>query len=172
MGYRRKFRILLVIVVFGLFAVYQFAISKTIKVGRDNKALITEMTLVEDNTARFVVASKRLKHLDSIILNHGIRKDSQNSILREISLLAIENKVRVKNVTDIKIQKNKNFELKGYRLKLEGSFVSLVRIIWQLEKKTYLGRIASASFLYERNGQNKNRKLYCNIVMQSYESIK
>jgi hypothetical protein len=168
MTYKRK-NILLVFIFLALF-IYAFTgpIRKTISLNRDNFSLIGTVESMDDNLDKIDKLNLQLAGFDSLLVHSG-NGLLQVNLLEEIGHLSQDNAVIVKSLEYPEQNTKGFFEIETFTIKLEGSFKSLLKVIFSLERRTEIGRIISVDFKVSKNESVNRRKLYCTLYIQRYK---
>jgi len=111
--------------------------------------------------------SHQLAEFDSLLnTNSGV---AQGNLLEEIGHLSQENNVIVKSLADPEKNSSKIYDIETFTITLDGTYKSLLRIIFELERKPFLGRVISADFKLSGSEPLGKKRLYCTLHIQKYK---
>lgn len=170
MDFRKKTFVLVGLFLLLAILAYYFAISKTVQLKSENSYLLASVTSMKANEERISALTEQLLEIEKIISSGQGVSDGEMKFLEQFGELCKANNVRIKSMSDPRTRRAGQFTVQTLSLKLEGSFVSSLKVIDAVEKKAWAGRLSSASFRTDMVGSPKARKLYCELYVQRYAS--
>lgn len=150
--------------------VYQLAIGKSWELYDQNKML--EVKLAEDKASyanREEIAQKQAV-LDQRISSFFIDSLNNEKILLEtISTYCRQHHVVLSELPASVEYKEGNFEIGTYKIKLEGRFIPMLKMIYLLEKQSKIGRVSSVDFNMTYDYKRKKEILYMTVYIQNIQ---
>jgi hypothetical protein len=173
LSYRQKNQYLLWgSLAFAIF-VYLLAVSKTIALWQENKSLHAQLAQVEQAPSQIRSLQEKLSQFNSQLGIYLVEEsDNQEKIVRTANEFCQKNNLILREIPELFIQEEPDFEVITTQIVAQGTFVNLVRLVHYLEKKNKVGRVTSVRF--EKAEDAKTRKTYLSvrILLQNIKLIK
>ena len=165
--YQNKFKLLLGFLALLLLIIYLLNFKKTIELVKSNKNKKTEYQETINTPMQLKSFESRLESL-----NQFLGSSFECSELPE-KIIEFTNSVPKYNVSLIDIQQksdqtNENMTVCDFSIILTGSYINLLKYIYELETEQKIGRITSADFKTETD-RNKRKRLLVEIYIQNIE---
>lgn len=161
-GYSLGFLVLLVIA-------YQFSFKKTIGLKTRLSELKEQDDVFNSMTQNKVLVQQKLAHYDSILQEHKISVESsfQNNLLRSITEYSKSNDLKIINFKDPHLNTLSNGAIEQtYEFTVQSDFVTILKLIHQLEIKNKLGKITSVSYLKKKELRSRKQLLQCTVMLR------
>jgi len=166
--YNQKNKILLVaLILFCVFA-YFFSIEKTINLKREVNEQAVRLTSLNNYPQELSKNVKQLNQLNSRVKQYVRDKDfNQDEILESLSLFCRKNKMVIRSFPKSTLQEKDDFYIETHHFVVEGNYINLVKLLYQIEKKESLGRVASVKFSSKMDRKSKRNRLSMSIYLQN-----
>ncbi|MBN1953391.1 MAG: hypothetical protein JW801_19455 [Bacteroidales bacterium] len=92
--------------------------------------------------------------------------------LDRLSQIASEKRVSVTEYPSEHVYRNNSLQIETHIISLQGSFIRLLNVLYQLENREKLGRIVSVDFFSETNRRTKLTTLTMQLYIQNYRNLK
>lgn len=173
MSYRKKNIILL----FGslLFAVivYRAALSKTVNLYREGNKLEEQLAQLDKAPEELAALRSHVNRLESCFSDTGnLMISPQQRLLEAISSYCSSNKVVLKDFPQPLVATAQDYMVETNIITLEGSFIKLLKLVYQLEQQYQAGRVSSLHFLSRREPRTKELLLSVKIYIQNIKKGK
>lgn len=164
--YKTRLKILPFLFVMGFFLIYWLALDKTVTRSNQLNVLENKVELLSGAPLQIEILKKRLEHLESRIgnYNEGI---SQERIFSELSDYCKNNRLNIREFPDSQAFNSNGQVINTFQVEIEGSFHSLLKLIYRLEQKMFLGKIASAKFQLKIHKRSRKEYLSVQIFLQT-----
>ena len=145
---------------------YNLTLSKTLSLSKEVTRLQTEV----DQVSMAPVQIQNLKHelasLDSKIGNHS-GDISQEGIFRSLSQYCTRHSLMIREFPVFHRFSSQDHEVRSFQVEIEGGFHDLLKLVYHLEQKTYMGKIASLHFQKKKNRRTRREYLSLEITLQT-----
>ena len=153
-----------------MFAVvaYLTTISTTIKLYQDNTTMETKIGKAENAPMGIAAMRKSLEGLNEK-LNHYLidtTKDQEHT-LEMVSEFCTKKSLIVKELPQRKTTSEKNFTIITSTLKIEGNYINLLKLLYELEHFQKLGRVSSVSWKSSIDSKTKKTILIMSVYLQN-----
>lgn len=170
LSYQQKNKVLAIGGVVFLFIVYQLAISKSFELYSQNSLLEEKLTAAKMSyKSKEELDTKEAKldgHLSSFFVDS---LSHQEYLLETISTYCHQHKILIKEIPARTEYREDNFEVGTHRIVLEGSFISLLKMVYLLEQKSKMGRVSSVSFSLKYDTKRKREVLSLILYIQNIQ---
>lgn len=166
--YKKRFILIVALVLLLLIVSWTWAISPTMKTFREIKAIQEQLETLENAPQQIAELRQRLDLIDKIIgkTSSDIR---QEDIINAISsYVKVGNKVELCSMPPADNFNKDGYLIKTYSLELQGSFHELVKFIYHFERVQSIGKISSAEFFIVNDRQTNRDYLRLKIFTQSF----
>lgn len=171
--YKKKNQLLLIGTVLFLLIAYYLAFGKTISLYRDCSSMKEQLAAVADEPNRAVSLQKKLSELD---LKLGGRQlsdtNTQQVLLNVITNYCRDNKTVLREFPRATSKPESDYLVETNFFTVEGSFVKLLELVYLLEQKERIGRLASVLFMAKQDVRTKVLSLTATIYVQNVKKDK
>ncbi|MCB0374651.1 MAG: hypothetical protein KDD04_01905 [Sinomicrobium sp.] len=153
-----------------LFLCYRFAVSNTLNYRSTYRSLKKEVTLFRDIPEQLAVLTRKEAYYDSLQHSFRIAETSfQNNLLRAVNSAAGTYGFKVIDFNEPHRFKADNLQKNSYSLTVEGSFMSLLKLLHHLEQETKFGEIIHCSLEKKKDYKTRQARLQAQIIIQHME---
>lgn len=150
-----------------LFLCYTFAVSKTLNYRKQYRSLKSEIPLFKDIPRQLSVLTRKEQYYDSLQHSFQIAETSfQNNILRTLTKAAETYTFKVIDFNEPHLFQENKIQKNSYGFTVEGSFMSILKLIHHLEQKTKLGEIIHCSLEKKKDIRTQRERLQARIIIQ------
>lgn len=168
-----KFYFLLAAILVLLLICYNMAFKDTFKVWRDYKSLKDRAAVASEIPKKTAKLSSQLAELNSLFFNEKREnEDMHELILERIGTLTAHSNALLVGYPPLHLSKTSSVQIETHTIVLKGNFRDLLEIIYNLEVKQALGRIASIEFFTETDRRSHRRELFCRLYIQNFRNLK
>jgi len=148
---------------------YQYAISNTLQLKSEYKALKQDAVVFDNMPLQLSSLKQREIYYDSLLTKYQLGESSiQNSMLKAINTYAEANKLKVVGfIEPHKIIKN-DLTVNTYQFTLEGDYNAIISLIHQLEQKTKFGEVINLNFKKLKNYKTGKYYLKASVLLKSF----
>lgn len=173
MKLNRKNKILLGGAVLALYVCYEFAFSNTLKYYGNYMAQkeITGNNLNDPEYLKKLVLKEKILNTTLVRYSGGTDNSFQNELLKQLSVLAARNALRIVDFKEPHISTDKDIKISSYIFSIEGSFNGMLLLLNNLENSPSLGYIKNISFIKKRNYKTNIDYLTAEVILQKSESL-
>lgn len=166
LSYTNRLKVLPLIIILAGVLVYSLTLSKTIALSQEVDRLQNELNQVSMAPVQIQKLKQELADLNSKIGNHS-GDISQEGIFRSLSQYCTSHNLMIREFPVFHKYANKDHEVRSFQLEIEGGFHNLLKLVYHLEQKIYLGKIASLHFEKKRNRRSRREYLSLKITLQT-----
>lgn len=169
--YKQKFYISIL----GFVLLSMAAYKKTFKhiiVAKDELNLVEEKLLTSNNSYNLInILKNEVTNLDFMIGGQSEHPELvQKKLLDFISESEFD--VDIVAIEDVHHSVDNGFKIFSNQLELEGTYESLVQILYDCEKNFMDSRIVSAQLYSKKNYRTNTKNLFLKLIFQNYEKAK
>jgi hypothetical protein len=172
LNYKTKNNILLLIAVIVLLFTYNFYITDTIHLVSDYNR--NSDSLMQTENAVFLKQELKMK-LRAVESRAGMSDkkdlDFQQQLLEIISRFSQQNKTVIRSIPQVSSYKEKDLLVESNVFVMEGSFRQLLSLLYLLEQKERIGKIASVKFKKETDLKTKKTYLLATYYLQNINKV-
>lgn len=166
--YRKKFLLLQIFFLLFALVVYKISVKKTIEVKKQLNSLNKQINDLNEAPQKILVLQQKLSHLNGAVEFFFYNQHSmQDFMLEKITKYCRSNHVLIKEYPKAIIQEKADYTLETNYLVFEGGFRDLLILLYHIEQKYKLGKVASARFYKTINSKTKIPKLYMELTIQN-----
>ncbi|MEM9687635.1 MAG: hypothetical protein AAF934_12055 [Bacteroidota bacterium] len=167
MNSKTKVRIAIVGFFLSLFLCYVFAISKTLTYRKDYNSLKKEIQRFKDMSGQWSILTQKEQYYDSLQQTFQIAETSfQNNILRTLTKAAEAYTFNIIDFNAPHLFEKNEIQQNSYSFTVEGSFMSILKLIHHLEQRTKLGEIIHCSLEKKKAFRTQKERLQARIIIQ------
>lgn len=164
--YRSKLKLLPLAIVLVFVLVYSLTISKTVHLSKQVGQLENQVERLGGAPLQIQMLKKRLKEIEDRIGNHS-GEISQEEIFRKLSIYSKKNGLIVREFPIPHNLSTEDYQVSTYQMEVEGKYANLLRMVYYLEKETYLGKLAGLHFLLKKDKRSREEYLSLKIFLQT-----
>jgi hypothetical protein len=150
-----------------LFMVYSLGIKKTVAQYKECKGLEDKVRLATSAPADLVEVERKYSAMQKLMESYNAGTNIQQALLGVASKYCNENNVVLKDFPKPIISSEKDLTIETNQFVVEGDFTKLLRLLYNLEQRNKLGRIASANFFLRKDYSSKTNNLMASIYIQN-----
>lgn len=156
-----------------LYLIYAFGISKSIAAYQESKSIQQKMELVKNAPALTQDLEKQLAHMNARIGTDGLKKlRAEEPLLDLLSNYCKSNKAILREFPAAVNFQQGDLLIETNRFVLEGDFKTLLKLVYQLEQKHKLGKVASVHYAYKKDRISRQMALTATIYLQNIKQKK
>lgn len=167
MNYKQKYQLLLGGIVLFLIVAYSLAFGKTWRAYQTSMELEQKLSSAGQAWQEIERYQKQLKQLESEQNNQSF---TQNNLFQKVSSFCQENKLAIQEMPESVVYEQQDLEILHNPIKVEGTFIPMVQLLYNLEQKQQLGRIVSVEFNLGKNYQSRQPELTAHIQLQNIQN--
>lgn len=168
MTYARKNILLLAGSILFFVVVYLLAIRNTLSLASECSSMEDSLMQAENAPAQTVLLQKRLAEIDRMI---GSSRDTlsgtQEALLSAVTSYCQANNVILREFPRTVTASQNNYSIETHVFVAEGSFKTLLQMIYLLEQKHRIGKISSINFFTKKDIRTKTTSLLVSVYLQS-----
>jgi hypothetical protein len=171
--YQKKNKLLAGVLVLALILAYFLAIQNTIYAYKSYKE--NEEKVANANTAPQKVAyyKKKLADIENIIKKQqGTGMDNQQLLLSVVSDYCNENDLVLKEFPLPITSNDKDYTIETNIFEIQGGFIKLVKLVYELEQNTIVGKVMSVNYEIKKNYKTKSFALTATLYLQNIKKNK
>ena len=152
--------------------VWKSAIRKTLDVRAECENLQIQLAKSQDAPAQLAFFRQRLSDLDALVGKGGAEASlAQQELLERVSDYCTEHRMTLKAFPESHEYTENEYAIVTNKVEVEGDFVDLVKLVYELEQKYTAARISSTQFYSKKNLKTKKVKLYALIYFQNIKRV-
>ena len=170
--YKKRNRILAAVSVLFIFFSYKMAFQNTLDTYHDVQSLKEQLLLAQGAPEKVNTLRQQMMNMDRLL---GTKQRADTSVQQ--ALLGIVTDYCQKNNAVLRefpktIQKiQDNYLVETNFFVVEGSFVKLLELLYLLEQKNRIGKIASVNFLTKKDFKTQGLNLTATIYLQNVKKV-
>lgn len=149
---------------------YKLGIAKTIELANENKKLTQELVLVENMPKKLATLKRKNTYYQDLLDNYQLSGNSlQNSLLKTINRLSDSLNLKLVDFHEPHTLEENGLLQKTYMFSLQGSFINIQGLVYQLEQKTKFGEVINIHFERKKNYKLDKYFLEAKVMLLSFE---
>lgn len=173
MTYKKRFRWLLIGIVFLLIISYLLAVKKTVLLFRECSSMQEKLESINEAPGNIQIIKNEILQIDGIIsAGDSSGADFRQLLLEKAGDFCLTNNITLKEFPASVHEIKNDYSLETNTVVLEGSFVSLLKFTYLLEQKYKIGKVASVDFSTKYDLIAKKNKLTEKIYVQNIKKKK
>lgn len=166
--YKKKNILLAIIAVLLVFAVYSLGISKTIKAYHAYSESENKMKMAENAPAMAVQLEKELIRMDEKLGNQNTAgQNTAESLLNLITAYCQSNHAVLREFPRTSIASQSDMIIETNQFVVGGSFATLLKLVYILEQKNKVGKVASVKYQLKKDFKTKEMLLTASVFIQN-----
>ena len=171
--YKKKNQFLLIGSVLFFFIAYYLALGKTVSLYRDCSSMKEQLTSLADAPGRSAALRKELADMDQKLGGRQLSDtNTQQVLLNVITNYCQSNKTILREFPKAISKRENDYMVETNFFTVEGNFVKLLNLVYLLEQKERIGRLASVLFQAKEDVRTKILSLTATIYVQNVKKIK
>ncbi|MGY3793185.1 hypothetical protein [Aquimarina sp. 433] len=169
MTQKNKNIILIIALLLVSFFAYKYGISKTFVVNDQVHTLEMQKHAYETAPNQLAALANKEKQLDEILKQNNVEGNSiQNNLLKALNTLSSTSNFTIIAFEEPHIYKDEASQKTSttYNFTLQGSYSSLIKVIYALEQSYSFGNIIHNNFEKKKNFKTGKNHLQCTIFLQ------
>lgn len=170
--YKQKNKFLIIGSIAFFILSYFVAISKTVDQVSQHFELQEKAELSKKAPEEIKRYKEELQHIEQIFGNNT--EDEflfQDSLLAFVTPFCEHNGILVRSFPAPHKINASGFEIQTTVFVVEGSFIKLLRLVYELEQKHKVGRLAAVDFESEENKKTKQLRLKATLYLQNFKKL-
>lgn len=164
-----KNRILILGIAVVLVLCHELAISKTLDLRREQVILEEKTNRYKDTPKQVSLLRQKQKVYDSILTkNHLLGSSLQNNLLQTINTYTKEQDLQVLEFLEPHTITTNDLLTNSYQFTVEGSFKSIMELLYSIEQKTKFGEIINVEFKKKKDYKTQKEHLQASIILKSF----
>ena len=145
-----------------------FAFSNTVELYRQKNDAEQKIAVLQNSPQQIAALRKQLNMLN-VRVDQYVRDENfeQEDILASISSFCSENKLKITHFPKSTLKQKDDITIETFEFTVTGSFHNLVRLIYDIEMVSKIGRIASLNFEKQIDRRTKRQSLDVTIYLQN-----
>jgi hypothetical protein len=166
-GLSYKYKTYLLCGVFVLlgYLLYKKVFSATILLAKTGYALDEQLQKQQQDDTESKALEAQLKNYDHILLADSLDTDPGRALLNFLSLNN-EDQLVLEDFSPPLVHSVGQYQVHTHRVKLEGDYISLLKMVNRVEQQYKGGNLSSVSFVTTEKINSGEKKLYAELYMQ------
>lgn len=173
LSYQLKLKLLLASGVLFFILAYNLAFTETIAAYKEYQKLKEQLVLASDAPRQNQILEQKLQVFDkNINSNQESENNVQDKLLETVTAFCLERNIVLREFPRTEQVVENDFIVETNIFSVEGDFVKLVQLIYNLEQKVKLGKVASVLYHTKKDLKNKRLNLIATIYIHNVKRIK
>lgn len=165
-GYKKKFLFSLVAMAIICLVALLGPLGKTFELRRQSEKMAQDLEKLSEAPERIAMVKQQLDWLDlSVGFNDSLNFD-QRDLFVYLAGCASKNKVVVREIPDRHLYREREMMIETHFFKLEGAYINLLKVVFELEKNLKSYSIASVSFYRVQDKRTQKHELIMELFIQ------
>lgn len=166
--YKKKNQLLIVAAALLVFTIYNFSIKKTIAAHSDCATAEEQILLAKNAPAMALQLEKELLQMDAKIGTDSIQsKESGQQLLGLVTNYCQNNRTVLREFPETIITEQEKLTVETNVFIVEGSFSSLISLVYILEQRAKVGKVAGVHYQLKKDLKSKEMVLTATIYLQN-----
>lgn len=171
-SYKKKNRALAIGSILFAFAAYNISLVPTIDLYKECNTLESSLNEMQDIDKNMLIIKRQLGNMDA----QSGTKTSVNTNIREALLGTLtsycqSSNVLLKDFPKTNVSQEGDYKIETNVFVVEGAFTKLLKLIYLLEQKNRIGKIASTKFEIKKDLRTQSLALTAAVYMQNIKKI-
>jgi hypothetical protein len=170
--YKQKNKLLLFGAVLLLLLIYFLSIKKTMTTASACKEMENKIAEAQDMPVKVAELHKRIAYIDALL---ATRQDTtvktQDLILSLVTNYNQTHGTVLKEFPKTNLAKENDFLIETNVFTAQGEFSNLLDLVYLIEQKQKIGKIASVDFLLKKDNQNHTTNLLATLFVQNIKKL-
>lgn len=166
--YLSKVKILLFIALVLLYFVYAGAIKKTSNINRQYKQLLQKSEAIIQSNDEIIHLQNKINDIENLIgRNIFLDRSIHELILQSIGKYCYRNNISIREFPAAILYQQGEYIVETHKIVLQGRYIPLLRMVYELEQNTHLAKIVSVNFYTAHNRKKQKDELYVEMYLQN-----
>ncbi len=166
--YKQKFRITLILGLIIAFVLFRYPVSRTISFFQDTKKLEKQVNEASDAPAKVALLQAQLNRMEQALGKQASQSISrEDALLQSITRYCHESNALLREFPQAGTYSENGMLVETSTFVVEGDFSTLLNLVYQLEQKNKVGRLASVNFQSKRDLRTGALALLATIYIQN-----
>lgn len=166
--YKKKNQLFIIVSLSTVYLIYVFAVKKTIASYSEYIKAESQIELAANAPVMAAQLEKQLLQMDSKIGKQNINgENTEQALLELITNYCQNNHAILREFPETTVAKQGDLFIETNLFVVEGEFTSLVNLVYILEQKNKLGKIASVRYQLKKDFKTKDMALTAAIYLQN-----
>jgi hypothetical protein len=165
--YKKKNLLLLIVAVVGAFMIYSFAIKKTIAAWTQFSQNKDKMEQAANAPLMAAQLEKELIRMDAKIGNHDTIHNVNEALLSLITDYCQSHHAVLREFPETTYTETGGLAIETNQFMIGGNFSTLINLVYLLEQKYSLGKIAAVNYQLKKDFKTKEMQLTATIFLQN-----
>ncbi len=172
--YKQRLLYILIGAVVFSFVVYNMALSNTIDLAIKNSDFRDQIAKNQNAPQQIKIVKKRIKQLEALVGTNKdyVDVDIHQALLESVTSYVQKNDLVLQDFPQPYEATNNGYITKTVQLRVEGGFVSLLKLIYFLENNYNVGKVVAVDFKIAKELRTRKRKLNTTIYIQNVKTEK
>lgn len=154
-----------------LMASYKKTFKDTLAAKKELNHVEEKLSSIENSFSEIYNLKNEINYLDNIIGGHTLNPEQVQQKAFDF-VTKSEFEVNIVSIEDVHLFSNEDFLVYSNQIELEGSYNSLINLLYDIEKNFKNSRVVNTQFYSRKNYRTNTKKLFLKIILQNYEKIK
>ncbi len=165
--YKKKNKLLLVGTLVAIYLIYVFAIRKTLDVFQEYKNLQSKIELVKNAPVMAAQLEKQLLQIDSKIgSDNSSGLKTEQALLEIVSNYCKSSNAVLREFPASTVFEQGNLSVETNKFVVEGDFATILQLVYLLEQKNKMGKVASVRYQYKKDMITRDMALTATVYLQ------
>jgi len=168
MTFKKKNQLLIVVAILLVFMIYNFALKKTLLAHSDCTVAEEQILLARNAPAMASQLEKELLQMDAKIGTDSVKnKNSGQELLGLVTNYCQNNQAVLREFPETTITGQEKLTIETNLFIVEGSFSSLISLVYLLEQKAKIGKVSGVHYQLKKDLKSKELVLTATIYLQN-----
>lgn len=167
MDYKKKYQLFLGGLVLFLLLSYWLAFGKTWNAYHTSQQLAKQQSNAGQAWQQIEQFEQQLANLDA---QQNGQSFSQNYLFQQVTTFCQENGLSIQSMPESIIYQEQDVQILHNPIKVEGAFIPMVELLYELEQHQHLGQVVSVDFAMGKNYQSRQQELTASIYLQNIKT--
>jgi hypothetical protein len=168
LSHKKKNRLLGIASLFLLLAIYRLGIKNTLNARQEYAALNEKAGMLDRMPAESSQMEKELAAIETGIKRYGQdSSEHQQQLLDLLTQYCQENRTVLREFPQTIISENGDLQVETNHFVIQGGFHELLLLVYTLEQKQRIGRIASVQYQLRKETKTKTTVLTATVYLQN-----
>jgi hypothetical protein len=170
--YKKKNQLLLVGAILFLFIAYYLAFGRTISLYRECSTMEDQLLSLSDAPNQSAILQAKLTQLDQTLGGRQLADtNTQQALLNVVSNYCKSNDALLREFPKAVSKQENEYIVETNVFTVEGNFMKLLQLVYLLEQKERIGKLASVLFQSKQDARTKVLALTATIYVQNVKKI-
>jgi hypothetical protein len=150
---------------------YYLSISSTIELWKSNNEIKQQLERAQYAPEQISALQAQLAEYNKLLMAYGGSIQREEYLLSQLSGSCKKNAVQLASLTPPQLTIDNGYKIETRIVKLKGSFINLLWVIYHMEKIGPAGRLSSVKFVIEEDRKNAANYLFAYLYIQNLSEI-